>query len=304
MSKHHLDPAALEEYLPHRDVNLFLDEVILADDGLSAVSHTTVGEDDPRRRGIFGRSGPGPGSWWYTPFLGELLALTGVTLLKDRLTGDQVAVFSSIAKLDIRRPVRMAADVEGHARIDRDRGPFTQFGAEVRSEEDTILTGEILSGVSTLHEICDKPVTPLTDPTAGEEVDPGLFAFKSADLRFIDRVLDWDPERGHLRGSYTYPADHPFTTGHFPGAPIMMGMTQWAAAADAGYLAMRRAGLERAVVQANLHRPNGDPIFNARDLVLEVGADGPRTVSARRLAFRGVVIPGDGIVLEVGIAAC
>jgi 3-hydroxymyristoyl/3-hydroxydecanoyl-(acyl carrier protein) dehydratase len=50
---------------------------------------------------------------------------------------------------------------------------------------------------------------------------------------FVDEVshLNLDDPTALLR--YTYPQDHPFVEGHFPGNPIMMGITQWIGCADA-----------------------------------------------------------------------
>jgi len=301
-----LTPEALEGYLPHRGVNILPDEVDLADDGMSATSLTTIEEGDPRGRDLFARRDAEGRSCWYEPFIGELLALTGVPLLRPKLEPHgQVAVFSTISRMQVGPMVPMAGPVTGIAEITRDRSDFTQFACRIRRGEEVSYHAEILSGAATLDEIAGEPVRPLAEPDAGEPVDPAAYDWKHPAMRFVDRVREWDPDAGRLVASYTYPEDHPLIPGHFPGAPLMMGMAQWAAVADAAWEAIRRASGEGTwKVQGGIAREDGSSVVGVRDLLIEIDGGAPRIAATKRLAFRDVVRPGDGLLIEAQVTRC
>jgi 3-hydroxymyristoyl/3-hydroxydecanoyl-(acyl carrier protein) dehydratase len=298
-----LDTVALEAYLPHRGRNLFIDEVVIDPDGRRAVSTTCVPAGDSRGREFFAQRGPGGRSCWYSPFLGELLALTGVTLQRELLAADQVAVFSAISNCIVAGLAPLDETVIGYAELKRVRSGFCQYDARIECGGRTLLTGEIMSGVATFREILAKEAVPLP-PGASEPVDPAIFAWKDPALRFVDEVRSFDAAAGRLVAAYTYPADHPLIPGHFPSAPIMMGVTQWAAIADAGTLAMRRLGLRRATINGSIDRADGRPVISVRDLVLRDTGEGVEIDGVKRLLFRGPVTPGDGILISVTAVAC
>ena len=293
-----LDPAALEAVLPHRGVNLIPDRVsIHAPD--RSTSTTTVPVGDARGRTLLSRIGA-DGPVFYEPFIGELLALTGVPLLHERLAPQgQTAVFSMISRLEMAAPAPLHATIEGEARITRDRGGFTVYSTSASSGGRTILTAEVMSGAAVLAQMAGSPVQPLVD-VDGEPVDPALFAWKPAALRFIDRVITVDPAARRVVCSYTYPTDHPFVAGHFPELPVMMGVTQWAAVADAAWLARHRFGITGDVTASGvIRRPDGSDVVDVRDLVLTPDGDGCRMLGMKRIAFRGLVRPGDGLIIDV-----
>ncbi|MFM2090907.1 MAG: FabA-like domain [Planctomycetota bacterium] len=297
-----LDPAALEAVLPHRGVNLIPDVVTIHAPDLST-SRTLIPAADPRGRMLMSRQGAA-GPYFYEPFLGELLALTGVPLLHERLSPQgQTAVFSMISRLEMPAAAPLHEEILGEARITRDRGGFTVFTTSARSGGRTILTAEVMSGAAVLAQMAGSPVQPLAD-RLGEPVDPGLFAWKPAPLRFIDTIIEADPAARRIVCSYEYPADHPFVPGHFPELPVMMGVTQWAAVADAGWAARHRFGITGPVtVSAVIRRPDGTDVADVRDLVLEPDGDGCRMAGMKRIAFRGLVRPGDGLIIDATLGA-
>ncbi|HTM20717.1 MAG TPA: 3-hydroxyacyl-ACP dehydratase FabZ, partial [Kofleriaceae bacterium] len=89
----------------------------------------------------------------------------------------------------------------------------------------------------------------------------------------VDRVRECGPEKIVAIKNVSW--NEPFFQGHFPGMPIMPGVLQVEAMAQAGgILAARTAGF--------------DPV---KQVVLFVGIDGVR--------FRKPVTPGDQLVIEV-----
>ena len=298
-----LDAEALKAYLPHRGVNLMPDTVTLNAERTKAQSRTKIPLGDARGREIFGRSEVGGQMCWYEPFLGELMALTGVPLLHERLSPlGQVAVFSMISRITFHRPVPLHGEVIGHAEITRDRSGFTVFSTYAEIDGQKILDAEVMSGAATLEQVASSPIRPLVSAQGGHAFDVGPFAWKSAPLRFVDRIVESDAATGRLVAAYHYPQNHPFVSGHFPGAALMMGVTQWAMVADAAWLARNHFAMSGGVVANGVvRRQDGSEIIDVRDLVLGSFAGLPRIVSTKRLAFREPMRPGDGVLIDVTV---
>ena len=298
-----LDHRQLEDYLPHRGANLMADQVVMNAERTQSRSVTRITRNDPRGREIFGRTGPGGTILWYEPFLAELMAVTGVPLLRDRLCKQgQVAVFSMISRICFERPVQLYGEVIGHASITRDRSGFTVFSTYATIDGQKVLETEVMSGSASLAQVGSSPIRPLVSARGGHVVEPGPFAWKGPSLRFLDSVIESDAASGHLVGTYHYPHDHSFVPGHFPGTALMMGVTQWAMVADAAWQARTAFGYTGGVIaQGVVRRQDGSEIIDVRDLHLAVDGGLPRIASTKRLAFREPMRPGDGVLVEVTV---
>ena len=291
-----LDPKALEAHLPHRGCNMLPDLVEVHDCGKIARSVATVPRHDPRGREIMGRLDGAGNACWYEPFVFEFLALTGIPLLTPRLApAGHVAVFSSISRVVFNCQVPFAGKLVGHAEITRDRAPFTVFSTWAEVDGHKVLEAEVMSGVSTLVEVSSRPLKPLPLPPAEPITE---FTWKKRAIRFVDGVVSWDPTAKKIVCSYTYPLDHPFVPGHFPGAPLMMGVTQLTAVADAAWVAATKLGLKACTASGSVKRPDGSEVAEVRELVLVDDAGVPRIASLRRIAFREPVRPGDTLLIE------
>ncbi len=304
-----VDAKALEAYLPHRGPNILPDSVWMNAERTKAISRTTVPADDRRGRGIFGRTDASGQATWYEPFLAELMALTGVPLLHERLAPQgQVAVFSMISRLTYSKLAPLHGEVVGCAEITRDRGAFTVFSTWAECGGERFLEAEVMSGAATLEAIAGgAPAAAQASPAAqaplgGQPVDPTLFAWKPAGTRFVDTVVSADRATGKLVAAYRYPTDHAFVPGHFPGGALMMGVTQWAAVADATWLAMRTFGIgPEGVAQGTIRRVDGTEVLDVRDLTLRDEGGVPRIVATKRIAFREKVLPGQAVLIEVTV---
>ena len=303
MSETTLDAKALEAYIPHRGANILADTVTMNAARTHAISRTRVLPGDARGREIFGRRGPDGVPCWYEPFLAELMALTGVPLLRGKLEPlGHVAVFSMISKIVFDRLAPMAGEVIGEAIITRDRGAFTVFSTKATIDGQRILEAEVMSGSAALADVAGGQRGEPGELPAGAAATPALLAWKPAATRFADSVISADAASGKLVAGYRYPLDHPFVPGHFPGAPLMMGVTQWAAVADAAWLAARAFGYDAVVAQGTIRRPAGGEILDVRDLELVSEGGLPRIAGTKRIAFRDKVMPGDAVLIEVTVA--
>lgn len=302
MSELTLDPDGLTAYLPHRGVNVMPDSVTMSADRKTAVSHTAIPKGDKRGREIFSRQDGQGNAIWSEAFLFELMALTGVPLLHERLSpAGQIAVFSMISRLRMFRHAPLHQDVVGYANITRDRGNFTVFATKAEVGGQQIMEAEVISGAAVLADIglSRKPMTPTRQ---GTPVDASWYAWKPRPAQFVDRIVSSDAAAGKLIANYVYPATHPLVPGHFPAAALMMGVTQFAAIVDAAVAACRtfqRSG--RVLVVGGIKRQDGTDILDVRDLVLNFSHGIPGVESCKRIAFRDPVIPGDEITIEVEV---
>ena len=298
-----LDPKSLEAYIPHRGCNLMPDEVVLNEARTISRSRTRIPKGDARGREIFGRTEVGGQRCWYEPFLAELMALTGVPLLHERLSPlNQVAVFSMISRIAFYRPAPLDREIIGHAEITRDRSGFTVFSTYAEVDGERILEAEVMSGAATLAQVASSPIRSLVNDKGGHPYDLGLLAWKGPATRFIDHVVESDQATSRLVAAYHYPHTHPFIPGHFPGAALMMGVTQWAMVADAGWIARNQFGMTGGVmVNGVVRRQDGSDVLDVRDLHLADFDGLPRIVGTKRLAFREPLRPGDGVLVDVTV---
>jgi 3-hydroxymyristoyl/3-hydroxydecanoyl-(acyl carrier protein) dehydratase len=299
-----LDTKALESWLPHRGLNLFVDEVWSNAERTVSRSRTRIPAGDARGREKLLRRDETGRACWSEPMLSELMALTGVCLVHEALTPkNQVSVFSMISKISFGYLPGLGEEVIGNANIIRKRGDFTQFGTRCEAGGKLVLEAEVMSGAAVLADIAKSESRSFSKGTPGDPVDAKLFAWKPAHLRFVDRLVSADKAAGKVVCSYTYPVDHPFVAGHFPGAPLMMGVTQWAAAADAAWVAKKLFGHAGPVAaQCRILRESGAEVLDVRDLVVGERNGVPFIEHTKRLAFRDVVRPADGLLIEATVA--
>lgn len=299
-----LDPAALQSYVPHRGANLIPDLVTLSADRTIATSTTHIPAGDERGRELFGRRDAAGNAWWYEPFIGELLALTGVPLMHEALAPNgQVAVFSMLSRVVMANPAPLHRPITGHAQITRTRNGFFTFVTHAECDGKRLLEAEVIAGSAMMSEISAFPSRPFHGQLPSEPLPAGALDWKPAHLRFADQVVHAEPGERRLAVAYTYPEQHPFVPTHFPGAALMMGVTQWGAVADAAWIASQRFGLTGPVVaNGAIKRQDGSDIVDVRDLVLDPSGGEPRIAATKRIAFREPVRPGDGLIIEVTVA--
>ncbi|MHC5068337.1 MAG: hypothetical protein ACYTF0_07080, partial [Planctomycetota bacterium] len=280
----------LEAHLPHRGVNLFPDSVEILKENL-ALARVVVPADDPRGRALLGRDG---GAFWYEPFLAEYLALTGIPLISEALAADgKEAVYSAISRVVFHGLARMDRELTAEAEITRNRSGFVQYRGVLRQGDAVIMEGEFMSGAAVLADVARQAPQPAA-AYPGEALVAD-FSWKDASQRYIDSVCAWDADAGTLTACYTYPSDHPFVPGHFPDGALMMGVTQWAAIADAAWEAASRLGVDRLTVDGVLKRPGGGDVVAVRGLELAVIDGKPQIQATKRIAFREPVRPTDGL---------
>jgi len=109
---------------------------------------------------------------------------------------------------------------------------------------------------------------PLLNSRAIQDLIPHRWPFL-----LVDRIMEYDPQRGYIRGEKGVTASEWFFQGHFPGLPVMPGVLQVEALAQTMAVYVAR-----------------QPGFGDR-IGLFAGIEGCR--------FKRIVQPGDRLSLEV-----
>jgi len=281
------------EFMPHRGRNVVIDDFNQTGE-CAGEGFLTIAEGDPAGRDLFLVSSP-DGLRYSHVFLVEHVALTSILCIQSDMGGGRIAYFSKITKFERRGDALAGTPLVSRLARGRDRGEFRAFDAEVST-----VSGETLLTVSFMAFLAPRGA-PL--PTREEEVenldwdapDPSLFPCYPAPLVLLAPPVDGRPPRA------VYPEDHPLCAGHFPGAPVMMGMTHWQAVAQAAAFA---APTGKSVIRGSgtLTRTDGRVVVEVSGLEVEVSKTDAgqvtdlRVLKTKKVAFRERILPGDGYI--------
>ena len=305
----------IQAIVPHRFENVLIDEIECTEDGSAA--KLTICEDDPAGRDIFLRSDD-QGKAVLGQALAEYLALASLCQL-GRLADGEVGFFSTIT--NFAHTARLPAGQPMVARVERqrDRGAFRRFrGTVMDAQGAEAARADIMAFV--LDTRAEQPEedrrqAPLPPMSQSIEVPAETFFWKRPEMCFVSECchLDLDAQQATLK--YVYPEDHPFTKGHFPGNPVMMGITQWVAASDATdylVLALIEEGKLACPVEVkadiSIQRPDGIVVAEVGSLANRYRRDRDgrvqsETAATKRIGFRDMVHPTETLVLGVLVQA-
>ena len=286
----------LEEFLPHRGANLLIDvvEIVSAREGRTRL---TVARGDALGRDVVLRRGPGGGEFISEAFLIEHLALGGICVLKKELLPGHVFFLSSISAFVLADLPKAGEELRGTVLRKKDRGAFRRFEAKLFGEGGRdIGSAEIMAYGAPLEAARGDPPGG-ADPPDGEPVARSLFDWKDERLVLLDGLVERREDGARFFSRYR--ADHVFVPGHFPGNPVMMGVVQLQAVADAAWVYAQDRGLrgERRF-SGSISKASSGVIADVRGLVLELG-EVPVIRSVKKVGFRGKAHPGDVLLIDV-----
>ncbi len=313
---------ALEGPIPHRGVNILVDAVRVVNDDESerGESRLCIAPDDAKGRDIFLRASADGGSVIMEPVFAEHLALSAICVIRPDMEPDEITFFSVISSFKLEREIRAGERLSAEAVRLRDKGRFRRFHGIVRGEDGTTAAEtDIMAYTAAPSPASERRDSGkiLAPPESGEArpVDPGVFGWKRPEMVFIHERTHISPDMDEAVLRYEYPADHPFCPGHFPGNPVMMGITLWIAGLDAAaWLIFERAeaglagaGTSRWKADAEILRESGSLVAEVKGLVFSgrVTPDGIgplRVEGTRRVGFRDQVRPGEAIFMRARVA--
>jgi len=291
----------LLEVMPHRGRNVLIDDYVDegADEGTDEGKRggrgtLTIAEGDAFGRDLF--LVRCAGELRYSAFfLVEHVALNSVMILREDMGGGRLAYFSAVTKLTVHDTATAGTPLVSHVVRTKDRRAFRGFSARVETAD-----GRPILDVNFMAYLAARGDRP---DTQAMSVAPEGFC-RAAPERFpgFDKALVFCGDADALgRCGGVYPADNPLCEGHFPGAPVMMGMAQWLAVAQRGAIDAP-TGESEIAGSGSIARADGTPVLDVAGLRAAVTKDadgnvvGLRLLATRKVAFRGMIFPGDAYV--------
>jgi 3-hydroxymyristoyl/3-hydroxydecanoyl-(acyl carrier protein) dehydratase len=303
-----LDRNAIAELILHRHENFLLDEaeVDQVDGKTQARFALTIGEDDSLNRHYFMKSTP-QGWVLLEPLYMELMAL-GAIIAQGKQPPGTVAFFSAITSFVKELPLLLGQTIRGQVTLKRSKGGFVSFGGELfnasgqRAASGSLMAFALHPGMQGGQD--SKKMGIIPPSTMLHTIDKNELGWKHSSLLFADTIVDYTEH--HIVTSYTYPADHPLTRGHFPANPIMMGVTQWMALGDAlwAYVLKRYGGSPSEPLllrcSGEIVREDATLIAEIEDCLCAVDTQGLiDIVQTKKVAFRDMVRPNEKIIVSL-----
>lgn len=291
---------------PHRARNVLIDraDVPLEPGSRAGTGWLAIAPADPHRRDLL-LYRAGDSLYMLSPFAAEYIALTSICVLAPELPDGKTCFFSTISAVEFSGRVPagtlLRADVARH----KDRGPFRRFSGHIVVDA----TGRFVCSADIMAYVLDMSEAAGQQPKAGKRLEnlkttarrplpAGRFQWKQPAMLFASDICQ--SARTSLTTRYVYPADHPFCEGHFPGNPVMMGVAQWQMAEDALCCLAAELGAAGALTaSAAIARHTGEIVAELKGLCVDFSVPAPATQSLERIAFRGIVRPGDELFCRV-----
>jgi len=302
--------ADLASKLPHRFENILLDRCTVNTKSLESEFQVTLAPGDAEGRALFLKQGSS-GAWEVmTPFLVEMMALGAIVSGGDIPEGKN-AFFAAIS--NFRREGIFSAGnlLEGSTVFQGERGGLFRYTGKVVCGEATAEAKLVAVYVDQHRGSTEPTQTPKELPS----LEPGKPIphpdYKQQEMFLVDRLRYYAVESGEVVCSYTYPPDHPLTKGHFPGAPVMMGVNQWLMLEDACYVFAReldRKGKYALECNADIVKADGAPVCEIRKAVVDIYSGCPGIedqadlVVSKKIAFKGAVKPGEELLIHLTVS--
>jgi 3-hydroxymyristoyl/3-hydroxydecanoyl-(acyl carrier protein) dehydratase len=321
-----LEGKDLEGALAHRGRNLIIDRAeCFSEDGEPfGESAITLSPGDATGRDVFLRDTADGGKAIIEYAFAEHLALNAICVLSSvggGLEEGDISYFASISGFTVERAVPAGVIARGHVARKSDKGQFRRFGGTMTLDGgEPVAKANITSYHLHVSEEPPREIRKLGEVVPSDfsrPVDRSAFGWKRPEMVFVDEMVTMDAAGRTAGFAYTYPADHPFAAGHFPGNPIMMGITQWMSISDAASWLLRELVLAGGAApgkyemrcSGELLRDDGTIVAGVKGLRSSAafgpaGEIGPRALlETKRVVFREMVRPEEPLRVRVRIDA-
>ncbi|GEM_PF-1768250 len=306
-----LDRKEICSAIPHRSRNLVLDRLdFFEEEGiLKSRSHLRIAEGDPEGRDIFLKREADGRAVYSEAVLVEHVALTSSVQIAPDTGEGKIAFFSTITNFRGAPWFPAGEDLEAVVTPLGRRGPFHRSHCEIHpvGRKDREASVDLMAAVAEPTAAGrDEGEKKKVEPPAFVErrpVDRDVLGYKPPHMVFLDEETALDRDRLTLTGGYLYPSGHPFTEGHFPDNPVMMGVTQWEGLVDCAAWMIHRLSLPPGpyLAEGNILRDDGTLVTEIKGVRVEVvgGGGPPRLLATKRIGFRDMVRAGEKIYYRV-----
>jgi 3-hydroxymyristoyl/3-hydroxydecanoyl-(acyl carrier protein) dehydratase len=299
-----MNQTEIKTCIPHRFENLLLDSCVMESPGIGSAKCDIL-PDDALGRNIFLGALNNSEKELLTPITMEILALTAI-VVTGRLANDETAFFAGISNFERHGNLKTNGHINTNAQKRSDKGGFLMFRGELHCDSGHV-QGDLtafFTKISALSDNPDKKQVEKPVQSLSKAVDAPTS--KSNDLFILDKIIAFQDQR--IATKYTYPKNHPFTKGHFPNMPIMMGVMQWMMVEDACYAIVKeleKTGKTSISGDAVICNSDGILVCEIKRFKVDVWlsdptrSDGASTQSLKRIMFRSMVKPGDTLLLNM-----
>lgn len=295
----------LEKRLPHRFENFLIDSVTAegTDENMTASLKLTILPHDSLDRQLFSRRISKDTQLLINPVFMEVLALASIARIGP--TEGHTFVFSGISNFEYHAPYRLGATLLGSVKKTGAKGPFILVDGALTDETGHVIAkGSLMSALIPTSSLSGKAAE--SEPFQPEDQLQELFTykkpFKDAAMVMCDRVLQFNANEKTALTSYIYPTDHPCVRGHFPEAPIMMGIMQLIFLEDSCFAIRSHLPKMSNVLRGNacIMKEDGSHIAQIKGFSVEF-LDGdyaqPQLTELKKVSFKGIAEPGDRLFL-------
>ncbi|OGH98686.1 MAG: hypothetical protein A2X42_02405 [Candidatus Margulisbacteria bacterium GWF2_38_17] len=308
-----LNQEEIKNLLPHRYENLLIDEEDIYEEEAikKGVLKLTVNKNDSLKRDVFFKETK-DNKVFIEPVYMEILALGSIVSM-GTLPEGITAFFSAITNYKKNGDIKEGQLLIGEVEKGKAKGDFHRFSGVIKNENnDLIAEGDLMAfamNASLGVADSDKKQIEIPNKTMEEIVQKNHFSWKSSSMVFVDKIVNYN-EEGTIVTEYTYPQDHVFTQGHFPGNPVMMGISQWIAGADALWLYASKqlaagniAGTSVTLsADIDIVKSDGTVTAELKNCVCSAPIIGNvlgemSVTSTKKLYFRDIVKPNDSLVI-------
>lgn len=297
------DPSSLLNRIEHRYENVLIDQVVMTVNADHTVGNCSlmVSADDPRA--VFFQPVP-QGMAILSSVYMEIAALASIVCTDYNRS--HLIVFASISQFVVHRSALLGEVITGTVSKGKEKGGFIRCHANLCVADQSLATGNLMAYVIDPTKLGDGAPSKQGICPDLTENNPVLRAWftRQDPMIWVDAVRHDDPQTGVFVTAYQYPGDHPFTRGHFPGKPIMMGVMQIQAIEDSVLAWAHRRGVTSGQVKLDaeiIRVVDGALTCECRGMVvaLQATANGLMTqlVSIDKVAFREPVSPDTPLVM-------
>lgn len=312
MDKHSVKFEEIKETIPHRYENVLMDraEIYKENDSRMCDLYLTLDENDEHGRDIFLKK-QGDDTVVTEHAYMEILALGTIVSMKP-LPENVTVYFSAITNYKKIDHIKAGEVLTGITSEGRSKGDFYRFkGKIVNPAGNEIVSASLMAfgmqGVAAETDESEKNKIEIPGFNLDIAIDKSIIGWKSADMFFADKVKRLSDN--DIVTEYIYPEDHPFTKGHFPNNPVMMGVTQWIAGSDAVWLfvneldELRKSNKISVTCDINVIKENGVIATEIKKCTSEIAVkDGELeaidVVEMKKLYFRDIVKPKDKLYIH------
>ncbi len=304
------EKVVLATKLPHRFENILLDSCKVNSESSESEFQVILAPEDTEGRGLFLKQGSS-GDWEVmTPFLVEMMAL-GAIVSAGEVPEGKNAFFAAISNFKREGNFSAGHLLEGSTVFQGERGGLFRYAgktvcgaATAETKLMAIYVNQDAGSAKPFQASIELPPVELDTPIPHPD-------YKPREMFFLNRLRYYTADPGVVVCSYTYPPDHPLVKGHFPGAPVMMGVSQWIMLEDACYVFARelgRKGKYTLECNADIVRADGSPVCEIRKASVDIYSDcqgikdQADIVASKKISFKGAVKPGEELLIHLTVS--